>query len=273
MPASILLQKIEDAIRLLGDFDTDDPIATYVEFVLAVPSMRPRRIERAREFVCPAEHEAGLEKLEEAIKQGRDLLPWMSKRYRNDRFYAEDHLMHLYSVSHFHLGEQMDSNQRISRTDKLLFALVSDNVVYELNIRGHGGWGTPEFQEILLSNWPEVFGRFILSSDIVDGAGNQSHEQQVLELTRAGVCVLVRTQSGLSMPVGGGVTTARTSHRAMQAADRLRYAVQQVEDYYLHTLHLGDDNLNASRINVERDRICLCLPHYMCCAFPLRHCL
>ena len=231
MSASILLAKLDDAIRAAGDFDETELLGSYVEFLLAVPIKTKRRIERANCFVCPPESVQGLSYLEQAIKNGDDLLPWMSKNYQNGHFYGDDDMMHLYGVTHFHLGTTLDCKtpQKISRTGNLLYAYVKDDVVYELNICGHGEWYNANWQEILISNWPNTFKRCLLGPDVLDVSWKPEDDEQIKKLTKAGVCTILRTGAGYSFPIGGGVTTAKTSALAMPIADRLRINIARFE--------------------------------------------
>lgn len=261
MPECVLISKLEDAIKQDGDFSSDDPIATYMEYVLAVPGMRPRRIERARDFSCPDENKSGLLKLEEAILKGCDLLPWMSNKYNKDNFFGKDHLMHLFAVSHFHLGEEIGANCRMKRTGNLLFALVANDVVYELAVGPHGSWTASKWQEILISNWPDAFGRYTLSPEILDVSWSSSTDEEVKKMQEMGVNTILKTTSGFSFPVGGGVTTAKTSARATVEADRLKYSLVAEEEKYLKKLGYGYKNLRAALVTIERDIICFQFPH------------
>lgn len=251
----VLISKLEDAIKKEGDFSSDDPIASYVEFVLAVPSMRPRRIERAKDFSCPDENKQGLLRLEEAILKGWNLLPWMSKKYSKEKFFGEDHLMHLFSVSHFHLGNEYEKNNRIKRTKNLLYASVADDVVYELAVRGHGEWSSQEWQDKLVANWPEAFSRYMLPPQYTALTREPITDAQLLRLTAAGINTVVRTSSGLSMPIGGGVTSAKTSARAQVIADGIRYFCDDIETEYLKRHGSSHDELNLVELLVDGESL------------------
>lgn len=271
MNNSVIIPKVVDAVMQMGDFGKDDPLGAYVEFVMAVPVPKPRKIVKSREFSCPKENQKGLEKLEEAISRGDDLMLWMSKQYRPDKFYCKDHLMHLYSVSHFHLGEEMDANQRISRTSNLLYAYVDRDVVCELDVRGHGEWGNMEWQEMLLSNWPDKFRGNVLPADVLDVAYNPSDEA-VLELAKIGINTFLKTPSGVSMPIGGGVTAAKTSPDATYFANRIRKEIQRREKDYIELIELGYENLKLSEVSIVGDKIAIRFPNWGDWIFPIPRC-
>lgn len=265
MSKCVLISKLEDAIKKEGDFSSDDPIASYVEFVLAVPSSKPRSIVRAHDFICPEENINGLQILEDAILIGSSLLPWLSKRYSKEKFFAEDHLMHLYAVSHFHLGNKFEKENRIKRTKNLLYALVADDVVYELDVREHGKWSSQEWQDKLVSNWPDVFSRYMFPSQYRTLTSSSMTDEQLLQLTAAGVTTVVRTSSGLGMPIGGGVTSAKTSARAQVIADKIKYYCVDMEAAYLKRNGSKQDELNLSDILLEDDNIFFLFPDGLNC--------
>lgn len=235
MSTSILLGKLDEAIRAAGDFDVAELLGSYVEFLLAVPVKKSRRIEKAKDFACPPENQIGLENLEKAIANGDDLLPWMSKQYRNGHYFGDDNMMHLYGVTHFHLGTSADIKepQKIERTSNLLYAYVKEDVIYELKVCDHGEWYSHNLQEILMKNWPEEFKRYKLGLNIVDVAGMPESDDQIKELTKIGIGTLIPTSEGICFPIGCGITTARTSVRAMLIADSFRHALYDYEKRFV----------------------------------------
>lgn len=261
MSKGVLIAKLEEAISREFCFSSDDPIISYVEYVLSIPVMRPRRIEKARDFSCPEENVKGLEILESAILHGSDLLPWMSKKYSKDKFYGNDHLMHLYAVSHFHLGEDVGKTERVRRTKNLLYALVADDVVYELDVRAHGAWSIREWQEKLISNWPEAFQQYILPPQYKLLSREPQTDEQLSQLTAAGISTFVQTSFGLSLPIGGGVTGAGTSSDAVHIAIKIMNALSAYEMDYVKCF--GYKNLNAAMVEIDRDWICYHLPHVL----------
>lgn len=255
MSTSILLGKLDEAIRAAGDFDVAELLGSYVEFLLAVPVKKSRRIEKAKDFACPPENQIGLENLEKAIVNGDDLLPWMSKQYRNGHYFGDDNMMHLYGVTHFHLGTSADNKepQKIERTSNLLYAYVKEDVIYELKVCGHGEWYSHNWQEILMNNWPEEFKKYKLGTDILDVAGVPETDKEIKKLTKLGIGTLIHTSEGTCFPIGCGVTTARTSVRAMLIADSFRHALCDYEQQFVKRYGY----IHLKEYNIELDGRCI----------------
>ena len=67
-----------------------------------------RDILKSREFTCPVERAIGLQRLEQEIKNGSDLKPYLSK-YILDIDY-NDNLLNHWGIYHLHLGDHVEAS-------------------------------------------------------------------------------------------------------------------------------------------------------------------
>jgi len=105
-------------------------------------SVSKRRVEPARrkvfqsqEFTCPIEHAKGLDALKQAFESGADVSLHMSKRL--DEPLYKDMLLNDWGVHHFHLGDGLDTDGFIKRTGPVLFARVTEDSVFMIDVKGH----------------------------------------------------------------------------------------------------------------------------------------
>lgn len=123
----------------------------YFNAKMRRPEQRKRNIEISDAFSCPTAYQAGWERLKGIIESGGDITPNLSKKIRwlNEK----DSLLNDWGVHHFHLGEALEGDF-IKRTSPLLFALVTSDKFYAINIFNHGAWANQDIVEIIHRNWP-----------------------------------------------------------------------------------------------------------------------
>ena len=204
------------------DIEPSKALRQYCEMKLRILQAKPRKIERSREFLCPAGFELGLNELEKAIEQGLPLDPYMSKNIRNASY--QDKFINDWGMYHFHLGTGFDNNDPrfIARTGHLLVAFVdlrNDDTVYFLQIVPHRKsiWTQQGLIRILADNWPDKVSMFDgvarLTVDITD--------EGYRELRDANVMTAIDLKDGrVVFPPNLGLTTAGTSIRAGMSYNR-----------------------------------------------------
>lgn len=228
---SVLVTRLEETIQQIGKFDFGDIIANYLLFASSIPRQIKREIKRARSFSCPKGYEKGLELLENAVRRGDDLSPWMSKSYKENESNNIDYLRFLFNILHFHIGNSFEHNRqrKITRSDKLLFAYIHDYTFYELAIEHHpkgSSWTDLKWLNIMDDNWPELLRPYILPN-IVDLTYSPQTAEELWKLTEAGISTFIKIGDKVIYPMGGGVTSYRISDNNKKK-DLRRLPVQYV---------------------------------------------
>jgi len=144
----------------------------------------------------------GLQELLAKAAQGANLNPHQSKAIT-----TEDPMFNDWGIVHFHLGTAMDAvdTRFVERSDLLLFAKVTSDGFYAIEVGPHGSWADTSLVEVIHSNWPELLSRHRMHG-IMPGA-NWTDEER-LELRRAGITMMTVTNDGtVYAPPGGGYAT------------------------------------------------------------------
>lgn len=255
--ASILVSKLEEAIRNIGDFGTNEPILSYVDYLLSIPKAIPRKIIRAKEFNCPDKVKGGLQILERAILNGDSLLPWLSSKYTKRSGNEKDCLRHLFNVLHFHLGNDFNyskkKERKIKRTGALLYAYVTSHAVYELGIDLHGKWGDIRWQDIIMTNWPELIPRGTVLENIVDITAPVPTAEELYELTKLGINTILNIGGKFVFPLGGGVTSSGRSEKAARLNIGIQRLLVRIEETLIQC-GLTEEKLNNIPVIVDNDK-------------------
>ncbi len=188
---------------------------------------RPRHVIRSREFRCPQERLTGLRLIEHKMSSGGDLNPHLTTRL--EKTWLNDGLLSHWDIQHFHLGECMTQSGFVVRTAELLFARVTADAAYLLDVRDHGSFSDQELFQALQSNWPETLDICRLSRLValpVDPSG-----LDVAKLRAAGINSISQADdSHFYMPLGGGVTTSGVSVEVVELATRILVHLPRLED-------------------------------------------
>lgn len=205
--------------------DKDIPFK-YFTVVLRTIEKKPRTIYKAANFTCPAELQTGLSILEDKITKGESLFPYQSKSVSN--LTSEDCLLYSWSIHHFHLGETIESGGFIKRTGPVLFAYVTDDSFYMIDIKQHGAWSDKGLLQTLYDNWPSL-----LQCWKVDGQPVVNFSSSDIgQLRKAHVNTIVELNDGTSfVGPGFGMTTAGTPVEAtLKYSDIMRHIEGFVRD-------------------------------------------
>lgn len=199
------------------NINLSEALKQYCEMELRVLNVKPRKIEKSREFLCPAGLEDGLKELENAIEIGLPLNPFMSKNISNVAY--QDKFINDWGLFHFHLGTELDKNDPRfkARTGNLLIAYVdlrSDDTIYFLQVLPHKKsiWTQQRLIRILADNWPEKV-RLIPG---VSGLTENVTDDMYRELREVNGNTAVDLKDGrVVFPPNYGLTSAGVSVRAM----------------------------------------------------------
>lgn len=226
---NILRQRLAGAgFRIDPNADTHDLWQRYFTLQDRLIHPWPRRAVRSKEFQCHSDVAAGLSRLLQLIEKGVNVNANLSTKIADES--TQDKLMSEWGIHHFHLG--LDPYARdprfMDRTDYLLYAKVTNDTVYCIDVRlhqqkGFATWVDPELIEIVHRNWPALI-EPARCDEIIPGAETSTASVSGHRKSNMALCVVLKDGT-MYLPINGGVTTAGTSTwatmRGIDAASKI----------------------------------------------------
>lgn len=192
-----------------------------VRWRLLQPRFR-RTVRRARSLRCPAALQTGLDEVARKLECGEELLPHMSRGPVETR-YAQDATLYDWGLHHFHLGlGPHPADPRFAeRTRDVLFAHVTSGTAYLIDVKEHGRgvpppWTDAQLIEILNREFPNLMipAGVPMDRDLTPQERRTARSSGLISLTKT-------SDARVHFPLGGGVSTAGTSNRALERYDRM----------------------------------------------------
>jgi hypothetical protein len=141
-----------------------------------------------------------------------------------------DDLLNDWHIFHFHLGQNVENDGFIERTDPLLFARVTETYFYEINIYGHGNWSNLDLVEIIHKNWPETIENFALNNIL--GLTYAPTSGDIATLRKNQINSFIQTEDGtIYAPIGGGYMSDGSSTAAVIEAHKNTRYIRQLEKW------------------------------------------
>jgi hypothetical protein len=206
----------------------DEAVLTLLKFNHRSISPAKREIRRSKTFSCPVNVSDGLILLENKILNGNNLDPHQSRclaEPKDKKF--NDLLLFDWDIYHLHLGLRVETDGFIERTDDLLFAVIKDDVIYELTVQPHGIWTDLDLLECINQNWPQL-----LFFAKINGTLSHSSTSDDLKILRK-KCInsLLTLSDGTSyFPPGFGYQSDGTSSKVILRANRFIRTVNKILD-------------------------------------------
>ena len=218
------IEMLKEILSDQGGYDisgVDDKEIPFLYFNAAQRRIeqRKRTVELSDVFQCPQELVAGWQNLKAKVESGRDITPNLSKKVAN--LYEKDPLLNDWGVHHFHLVENPNRN------NKILFALVTKDRFYAINVHTHEDWAKDVVVETIHRNWPEVIAPFKIK--VADLAQNISERnRKVLRKKNINACVKV-SDGTIYLPIGGGVSGAGFNSSFVIQIDRQKAFLENLQ--------------------------------------------
>jgi hypothetical protein len=210
------------AVQNIAD---EDIVLAFLDARRRRPAGRSRKLWVADDFSCPPQFASGWQALQTEVSQGADLWPRMSGRHMSlDNL---DGLLNEWGVHHFHLGtaSKADGSGLIERTGPVLFARVTENDFYAINVYHHGEWEKTSVLESLHRNWPDTIRQYRLNGI----AGEPLTDTQRRNLRNVNVQAPTAVSDGtVYMAIGGGVVSSGASSRARMDADMMESDIEKL---------------------------------------------
>ena len=209
--------------RLLREGYTDatrkDAVYQFYNITRRRITQRPRAVHYSKEFVCPADYLSALKEFEEKVTAGRDLTPFMSDKIKLSGY--DDLMLSDWGIRHFHLSRRYRKDGTVARSDYQIFAYVTDDAFYMIQIYSHKTpdlYSRQEMVRILRDNWPELLepyhvkGVTGLSEKMDDHAYGEIRNQHMLTFVDLG-------PDQIYGMIGGGYMSNGFSTQALRSSD------------------------------------------------------
>lgn len=242
----------------------DELIFLYVSLEVKIPPSHPRKIKIHDSFVCPEELIENLHFLSKKIVEGESLRPHLSRKIFDPRFC--DGMLFDWGIHHFHLGMTLSpkNEKLVQGANKILFAKVTSEEVYFLDIDEHNKWEDKRFLNIINENYPHLLTDFVLKP--VGNVKYEVDEKHLSELRKGSVNTIHKVGTSLYSSIGMGLTSNRGSMKARLQINETRFKYKRIEWYfrriYAESLceKLTKDNQETIRFKlkcIELDRVTL----------------
>ena len=146
---------------------------------------------------------------------------------------SRDGMLWDFGMHHFHLSTESASSGFVERSDYLLFAVLTDEDAYFVDVGPHPtpknlGWVRQELLRIVRANWPELIKPWILHG--TKGDVFTDRERARLRDKRANVATDLDGHA--VAPLGGGLTAAGSSILCRRLADELMHQIECHQEYF-----------------------------------------
>jgi hypothetical protein len=204
----------------------DRLLALFFDSLRRRPAVRPRRVWEADDFNCPSQLTRGWEVLRKKAVNGDEIRPHLSIGHSS--LTNLDGLLNEWGVHHLHLGIEpyLRNPSYVDRTESLLFAMITDDDFYAVNIYPHGAWEATSIIESLHRNWPHVMSRYRIKG--IQGEAVSEKERRTLRSLNTQAVTTV-TDGTVYMAIGGGVASSGDSIEAQIRAARMLADVERVQ--------------------------------------------
>jgi hypothetical protein len=214
----------------------DSPDETGLKFFNVLHrriSTKPRRILISNEFSCPLNLQDGLNVLKRKVLNGEDANPHLGKKIskNNERLLDaryNDSLLNDWGIRHFHLGTAFHTSGFVQRTGSILFAKVTDDVFYCIDVMEHRNWSNRKLIEIIHSNWPDTISRYRSSSRVIE---YNPTDDEIKKLRSGAIYALQLSDGTVYLPIGGGYATSGVSIEVIDKRDYYATQVRQIEQH------------------------------------------
>lgn len=165
------------------------------------------------------------------LAEGENVTRFLSKKVNSLKF--GDGLLWDYGIHHLHLSKEVEESGFVKRSDYLLFAIVTQEDAYFVDVRLHPkrgdlGWVRQDLLEIVHSNWPELVEAKVLRG--VRGTALTDEEKQ--ELRRKNCNYVAQLGDYAIAPIGGGTMADGSSSLCRLWASNLMHEIERHQQYF-----------------------------------------
>lgn len=187
---------------------------------------RSRAVHLSKEFICTPQDKKAWNKLKEAIKIGGNLIPYLSKGISKPNY--NDSMLNDWGIYHFHLGSEVTDQGFIKRTGQLLYAYVTKDDFYAINIYDHKSWCKEEIINIIHKNWPDLLEKYKINNHTTF---RNVTEKQKGVLRSKNCNSLIKVIDGtVYLPIGGGTVSSGNNIKHIIKTDKQKKYLESLEN-------------------------------------------
>jgi len=185
--------------------DNISPFIQLQNYLSRVIPSKIRKVSISNSFKVSDENRMGFNILKKAITEGNDLNKYLSKLTTNAEF--ADGLFDYYGCVHFHLGENLEYDNRVKcefyeRTCEVALAIVTDEEVFFIEAKPHGKdypetWTSLSVLEIVNKEKPYLISRHKVMN-MIDITPKISSHEHIFALRNNGFSFAVTLSDGSS---------------------------------------------------------------------------
>jgi hypothetical protein len=230
--SELFSSKYDKENKLLKNNTDEQVISKYFQLQNRKISLKKRKVHVSNEFNCPKKLELTKSLLFDKCERGENLNCFLSKKSINIDYC--DNLFSEWGINHFHLGSFKKGEEFVSRTKDVLFAYITDNGFYALNILPHGKehplvWTNDGLINIIHTNWPDLISKY---KQRISHNNIPVSEKDRKKARDNGINALTTVSDGtVYMPPGGGITTRKTSANSSRMMDVFIDNLKNLESY------------------------------------------
>ena len=145
-------------------------------------------------------------------------------------------LLNDWGIYHFHLGDSLEKTGFIKRTGPVLFARVTDEYFYMLDILGHGSWSQQRLVEIIHTNWQESVSLFKIPEGYRLSNAPPSDED-IAQFRKYGISTFIQISDGTTyFSLGGGYSRSGLSMDVRVTCNCCSATVRKLEKHVRNNL-------------------------------------
>lgn len=210
-----------DARGISGDADL---LRAYFGVCRRLVFPQPRQILKSKSFSCCPKYHDGLAQIEQIVREGGDLTPYLSKKIRDLEY--NDGMLNDWGIHHLHLGERVKQDGFVCRTRPLLHCRFEEGYAYFIDVLPHGSWTKQKLIQTMHENWPDMMAQYLASGV----SGDKLTDEQISILRKKHLNYCVEVESGIAyLPIGGGANTSGTNILDVARANRFLDWAQRME--------------------------------------------
>lgn len=235
----------QSKIRYDSDLDAENLAIQYCEMLTRRITSVPREVHFSREIhdslnALKQKERKDLRKhlvdirqsvflIKDHLINGNNINGFMSKNIQVSR--SKDWMLWNSGMHHFHLSREFEESGFVKRSDFLLFAIITEESAYFVDVRPHNErhlWVRQNLLEIVHSNWPELMEVSVLRG--VDGTNLTDEERQ--ELRRKKIMHAADFDGKAIGPIRGGMALDGSSLQCRWIVTKLFHELDQHQEYF-----------------------------------------
>lgn len=135
----------------------------FHDLILRIPETKPRRVLLSDVIRNDSQKLQAVDFIKRKAERGESIWPHLSRGW--GRLKNLDKLYNNWEVYHLHLGEAIEKDGYVSRTQDVLLLRISTDAMHFIDVRGHGEefpnlWYDVGIMNIVLKNWPDQLAKY-----------------------------------------------------------------------------------------------------------------